>query len=148
MGSLSVDSLPKGRTLALDTVILIYFLERQPIFYSTVREIFRGIEAHRFSAVISSLIFAELLVPAYKAGKPEEATRLQQVLSDFPHLEIVPISSTIAAGAARLRAGYGIRTPDAIHIATALDRGAAGFITNDRKLQRLEEELPIWTIAT
>jgi predicted nucleic acid-binding protein len=73
--------------------------------------------------------------------------RLQKVLTNFPHLEIIPLSTAIASDAARLRADHGIRTPDAIHLATAIDHGAAGFITNDIKLQRLQDELPIWLIG-
>jgi predicted nucleic acid-binding protein len=147
MGPLNIDDLPPGCLLALDTVSLVYFLERHPVFYPVVREYFRRIEENVFSAVMSSLVFAELLVPAYKAGKKQEAKRLQQVLTNFPNLEIVPLTSTIAAEAARLRAGYSIRTPDAIHLATAIERNAAGFVTNDKNLQRLQDELPIWMIG-
>jgi uncharacterized protein len=147
MGSLNINDLPGGRTLSLDTVTLVYFLERHPAFYPTVREIFRKIEENSFKAVISSLVFAELLVPAYRLDKPEEATRLLQVLTNFPNLEIVPLTTAIAAEAARLRAVYGLRTPDAIHLATAIERGAAGFITNDKNLQRLQGELPVWMIG-
>jgi predicted nucleic acid-binding protein len=147
MGQLKIDSLPPGQVLALDTVTLIYFLERHPVYYPIVRELFKSIEENRFSAVISSLAFTELLVPAFRAGKAEEATKLQKVLTNFPHLETVPLTITIAAEAARLRADYGIRTPDAIHLATAIKNEAAGFITNDKKLQRLQNELSVWLIG-
>ena len=60
-----------------------------------------------------------------------------------PHLEIIPLTAEIAADAARLRARYGIRTPDAIHAATALAGGAESFITNDQGLVRLEPELKV-----
>lgn len=146
MGSLSIEHLPAGSLLGLDTVTIIYFLERHPAYYSTAREIFSCIEESRFAAVMSSLVFAELLVPAYRAGKPEEAERVMQILTAFPNLEIAPLTPAIAGEAARLRARYGVRTPDAIHLATAIDRKAAGFITNDIGLQRLQDELTIWML--
>jgi predicted nucleic acid-binding protein len=147
MGQLKIENLPRGRVLALDTVTLVYFLERHPTFFPIVRDLFKNIEKNRFSAIMSSLVFTELLVPAFKAGKSEEAMRLQRVLINFPNLETIPVSTAVATEAARLRADHGIRTPDAIHLATAIDNGAAGFITNDKKLQRLQDELPIWLIG-
>lgn len=146
MGKLNPDALKRGELVALDTVTLIYFLEKHPVHYPTVRQLFRQIETGRLSAVMASLVFAELLVPAYRGGEVETAERLMRTLSNFPHLQILPLAAEIAADAARLRARYGIRTPDAIHAATALSGGAAGIITNDQGLVRLEPELKIWLL--
>ena len=93
---------------------------------------------------MSSLVFAELLVPAYRAGRPEEAERVREILTSFPNLEIVPLTPAIASSAARLRAQFGVRTPDAIHLATAICHQAAGFITKYKGFQRMESELNIW----
>lgn len=46
-----------------------------------------------------------------------------------------------------IRARYNLRTPDAIHAATALAGGVKGLITNVRGLSRLEPELKIWSLA-
>ena len=47
--------------------------------------------------------------------------------------------------AARLRARYGLRTPDAIHGATALLGQADGILTNDKNFNHLANEgLSIW----
>lgn len=146
MGKLNPDVLEKGELVALDTVILIYFLERHPVHYPTVRQLFRQIETGRVSAVMASLVFAELLVPAYRSGEVETVERLVRTLSNFPHLKIIPLTTEIAADAARLRARYGIRTPDAIHAATALAGEAEGIFTNDQGLVRLEPELKIWLL--
>ena len=45
----------------------------------------------------------------------------------------------IAHRAAEYRARYGLRTPDAIHVATAVQARAEVFLTNDRRLRRVEE---------
>lgn len=45
----------------------------------------------------------------------------------------------IARRAAGLRARYGVRTADAIHLATALVAGASAFVTTDRRLARVKE---------
>jgi len=53
-----------------------------------------------------------------------------------PQMQLVPISQTILKEAARLRAiTASLRTPDAIHIATATIFGCTQFLTNDRQLR-------------
>lgn len=45
----------------------------------------------------------------------------------------------IANQAARLRASYNLRLPDALQVATAVYAGCDAFLTNDRQLQRVQE---------
>jgi predicted nucleic acid-binding protein len=49
------------------------------------------------------------------------------------------VDRAIGEGAARLRARYGLRTPDAIHLATAVAARAEAFVTTDRRLARVRE---------
>jgi predicted nucleic acid-binding protein len=44
------------------------------------------------------------------------------------------VSEIIADEAAQLRARHGLRTPDAIQLATAIRSGASSFLTNDSRL--------------
>jgi predicted nucleic acid-binding protein len=50
---------------------------------------------------------------------------------------LVPISQNLLKEAAQLRATTNLRTPDAIHLATALDTGSTVFITNDRRIRQI-----------
>lgn len=144
MGRLIPASLPVGTVVALDTVALIYFLERHRLHYATARELFLRMEAGEIAGVMSTLVLCELLVPAYRVGDTERVRTVTRLLMDFPNLSIVPLSSEISVEAARLRAQHGLRTPDAIHSATALARNAAGIVTNDQHLSRVEPEIPVW----
>ena len=47
-------------------------------------------------------------------------------------LECYPIDLEILETAAKPRASHRLKTPDAIHAATALHAGATMFVTNDR----------------
>ncbi len=49
------------------------------------------------------------------------------------------VTADIAEQAADLRARYGLRTPDALQVATALAAGCAALLTNDARLQRVTE---------
>jgi predicted nucleic acid-binding protein len=54
-------------------------------------------------------------------------------------LNWVGLSLEIADLGARLRARYGLKTPDAIILATAIHSRATGFIGNDLRLSRVTE---------
>jgi predicted nucleic acid-binding protein len=144
MGPLSPIDLPRGKTAALDTVALVYFLERHPVHHRTASRVLKRIEEGVIAGVISSLVFAELLVPAYRAGDASRAGTVLRLLTSFPNLKVFDITPQISAEAARLRAQYGLRTPDAIHAATALAAGADLLVTNDRDLLKVGPEIAVW----
>ncbi len=141
MGSL----IPEGASILLDTVIYIYFLEDDGARGEQAMALFRRIESGDITALASNLVFTELLVPLYRDKQVSEANRLSTLLANFPNMEFLPIDKTIAISAARLRARYQLRTPDALHAATAISAGVDGMLTNDRQLERLQSEgLKIW----
>lgn len=144
MGQLKPENLAKGSKLGLDTVVFVYFLEQHPAHYSKAKQLFQRIESGDMTGVISTLVFAELLVPAYRANDVERAETLLLLLTTFPNLQVAPLSAQISAEAARLRALHGMRTPDAIHVATALQMGVSGIVTNDKAFLRLAGLLDIW----
>ncbi len=138
-----ISQIEPGSTVALDTVVLVYFLERYEQHFKPLKTLFHKIEQGVFGAVMSSLVFAELLVPAYRLGRPDLAMKTFKYLDRFPNLSVVPVSSAIGREAARLRARYGLRTPDSLHAATALERKADLILTNDKHFSRVQEELSI-----
>jgi predicted nucleic acid-binding protein len=54
-------------------------------------------------------------------------------------LSLIPLDSDVAEEAARLRARYGLMTPDAIQLASAIKGGARGYVTNDHTHRRVAE---------
>ncbi len=129
---------PAGSRVAFDTPVLIYFLERHPRFYQEVRQFFERMEGGDIHGVLSSLALTELLVPAFRAGQVDKAHNLLGLLSGFPNLDILDVTTPIAVTAARLRGEYKLNTPDALHAATALHAKVNVLITNDRDFLRLE----------
>lgn len=75
-------------------------------------------------------------------GQEELCRRYREIFQSFPNLAVLALETEIAEIASNLRARYSVRTPDAIHIATAIRAGAAAFISEDGRLNRVEE-LPI-----
>ena len=137
--------IPKGSQVLLDTVALIYFLEENERYSKQAEKIFKRIESGQLRGVMSSLVFAELLVPLYRSGDSQAAAGLSNRLRNFRNLEVIPLTTEIGIEAARLRAEYGLRTPDAIHAATAITTQSSGILSNDKQLKVLTREgLSVW----
>ncbi len=52
----------------------------------------------------------------------------------------LPMTSAVFDLAAELRAHHGLKTPDALHLATAVVGGCEEIWTNDRRLAKATEE--------
>jgi predicted nucleic acid-binding protein len=63
----------------------------------------------------------------------------RQLLQRSTDLQLVAVSGVVLEQAAILRAGRGLKTPDAIHAASALVAGCTQFITNDPAFRRLAQ---------
>ena len=65
------------------------------------------------------------------------------LLANFPHLKLVDVTREVARRAAQLRANYNLRPADALQVATALVNGATLWISNDKKLKRIEPDMEV-----
>lgn len=128
-----------GRLIAIDTSILIYLLEEHPQYATHARRLFERIEKGSLKAIFSIVGMIELLTGVKKKGRQDLAQDYKLLLSHLPNFDIYSIDEKIVDVASTMRATYGIRTPDAIHVATAIAKGATLFVTNDRALKKIKE---------
>lgn len=125
--------------VGLDTAVLIYYVEPESPFSSAARQVLTAIRSGNVVAVASTILLSELTVLPYRQHHYHLAARYETTVVGFPNLDIVPVERETARFAARIRAEYGFRLPDAIHLATAVQHGADTFITNDHHLQRFSD---------
>ena len=123
--------------VGIDTLVFIYHFEGNPRYVPLTTSLFRRIETGGMNAITSVLTLVELLTGPKKLGQDQLAATYERLLSVFPNLSLLPVDHTIARLAADLRTEYGLRTPDALHIATAMQSGAQAFITNDRSMRKV-----------
>ena len=142
MGSGTLNRIHTGSRIALDTVPFVYFLERHPTFFGAAKDLFERIEKGKIEAVASTLVLTELLVPAFREEDSSRAREVLRLLTHFPHLKLVEVTASIASEASRIRAETSLRTPDALHLATALMQKVDWFVTNDKAFIRLHN-LPL-----
>jgi len=131
-----IDAL-RGETVALDTAPLIYFIEEHPVHAGKLQPFFEAAEHGEFQVVTSYLTLLEVLVHPLRMGRDDLVREYRNIFLRSASLRPVSVDDAIAAEGARLRALYNVRTPDAIHLATALQAGAKWFLTNDLRLPAL-----------
>lgn len=126
----------RGKTIGLDTAPLIYFIEENPTYIETVRHFFEAMEKGSFMVVTSTITLLEVLVHPLRNNNRDLATEYRDILLGSK-LTTLEVSSSIAEQAARLRADYNMRTPDAIQLSAAITAGATHFLTNDIRLPEM-----------
>jgi predicted nucleic acid-binding protein len=113
----------------LDACLLIYLVERHARWGAPVAEAIARARETRF--VISPLVKCECLVGALKRGDPVLEGAYTEI---FEVLVSLVMPETVYLQAAQLRARFGLRTPDALHLACAQHHRCAMLWTNDDRL--------------
>jgi len=127
------------RLAALDTSVWIYHFEGSAAYGPAADSVLEAIAQGHIEAVASELVLLELLVAPLKKGAQDVADEIELALLHFPHLQLVPVTRAVLTRAAEIRARYGLRTPDAIMLATAVESGATLAVTNDNAWRKVEE---------
>jgi len=111
-----------------------------------MRFVFYQVDIRALRIVTSVITFTEVLVKPI-ALKDREGTRIyRDLLRSTEGVSMLEVRIRIARRAALLRATYQLKTPDAIHIANAIEAKADAFLTNDLQLKRVSE-LPIFVLS-
>lgn len=90
------------------------------------------------AVAVSHLTRLECRVGPIKRGDLPILAKFDQFFS-FPTVQIVPMTPQVFDRATLIRATYGFRTADAIHLAAALENGCRLFLTHDARLSRFPE---------
>jgi len=103
-----------------------------------MRDIFRRVDEGNPQIVTSVITLTEILVLPIETGNQAYELAYREMLLNTESIRLERVSVAIAEQAAHLRARYNLRTPDALHIATAITAGCDAFLTNDRALRRAD----------
>ena len=128
-----IEAIGEGPT-ALDTVAFIHLIERHPVFLPLVKPLFEEADAGKRELVTSAVTLLEVLVVPYREGNRPLAQRYEELLTRGRGLRLVDLDRDLLRAGALLRARYGVRSPDALQMATALATGCGALVTNDRRL--------------
>lgn len=136
-------AIPAGSGILLDASAVLAYLDGTEATSAAANVVLDElVRPGRNPATISAATVTEILVRPFRAGSAAVAI-VEAFLRHFPNVVTEPVDHEVAREAARLCAATGIRTPDALVLATASVRGIPVVVANDdRWLGVIERALP------
>ncbi len=125
--------------VVIDTMVFIYLFEDHPTFGDLCENLFNQIKDGLFSAIVTPITAAEVLVKPLKLGQLSIADNYRNAIRNMPNLSNIKFDAEIGFMAGSLRAKYALLLPDLFQVAAALTQPANALITNDRDIQRVQE---------
>jgi predicted nucleic acid-binding protein len=122
-----------GQRVYVDTSALIYVIETPHIFPRLQTHFLDPFTRGELTMVTSWVTLAEVLVKPLQGGDALSEAGYRGFFVPSTHFEIFPVDQAIADQAAKLRARYNFRLPDALHIATGMAAGCTHYLTGDGK---------------
>ena len=132
-----LDGLGDHPVLVVDTAPVIYWLQGHPRLAARFGVIFDAAETGAATVVVSTVTLAEVLAGPLRAENELLTAQYREALTRSLGWQVMPLDVDVAVEAARIRAAYRLRLPDAIQVATAIRAGAAALVTHDRALRRV-----------
>lgn len=120
--------------LYIDSNIWVYFIESNPVFVETMRQILQAVEAAGARLVTNEITIAECL---YKPAKEANHAALAAYDRLFAsgEIEITPLDGALARRAALQGGALGLKLIDAMHYLSALESGCDVFVTGDSQFR-------------
>ena len=134
MGSLT---LPTGGSVYIDANAIIYSVERIEPYRELLAPMWHEAGAGRFALASSELVVLETLIKPLREGNARLEMLFRSIFA-AAEMDLIPATLAIWEDAARIRAVTGLKTPDALHAATALQAECTLFVTNDGDFRRVE----------
>jgi predicted nucleic acid-binding protein len=134
MEPLTLETLPAGALLLMDTAPIVYFLEAHAKLSKVFKPLFERHAAGEIQFAVTTVSIAEVLTGPLQSGNEALAERFRTVLSSW---QVVDLTADIAASAARLRASLRLKLADAVQAASAIAVNADALITYDRDFSRV-----------
>ena len=123
----------------IDTSPYIYYLEKNPMYYDTVKKFFMDCYEDGNEFVTSMITVEEYSIIPYRDNNMELLRDFDKFMDDM-ETEILEINREIALKAAEIRAEYkGFKAMDALQLSSAVISGCDLFLTNDKQLKQFTE---------
>lgn len=121
-----------GPLVYLDTNIVIRLIEYRDM---EVQAFMTALHHANGSIVTSELTLAEVLVMPIENGDTDLTTTYENFLTTGDGVIVTPVDRAVLRTSATIRAEFGTKTADAIHVASALEWGCDRLLTADRRLR-------------
>lgn len=124
-----------GRSVLIDTNVVVYLTENVATYGPLADFVFRSLEEGRFTAVLSAVTIAEVMMGPLRSGRPDLARRVERYLLAFPNTTCQAVDSRVLAalGADSRVRWERLRAVDALILASGLAAGADLVLSNDQR---------------
>ena len=129
--------LPSSGRVYIDTSVVIYSVEGNLDYWDVLQHLWFKSQIGEIEIVSSELTLMEALVRPLKTDDSLLVADYEGLLLNNEEVVLIPIDLSILREAARLRAKTNLKTPDALHAATALLASCQIFSTNDYDYKRV-----------
>jgi len=133
------------RMVFLDTAPFIYYFEDRGAYADKLHQLFLDAESGSTQLVTSLITYLEILTKPLATGDERLADKYRAYFTGSKNLSLLPFSIQCVEETARVRCRYGLKTPDAIQVASALTFGADCIVTNDTAWKRIGE-VPVFCL--
>jgi predicted nucleic acid-binding protein len=117
-----------------DANAVIYYIEQNPTYLPIMVKRMFGLSGDELvCCVTSDLVRMETRVHPLRHGHTQLLSRFDEFFA-ANQSHIVPLGRAVFDLATQLRADHSLKTPDALHLAAALQSGCDEFWTNDDRL--------------
>jgi predicted nucleic acid-binding protein len=122
----------------LDSSIVVYAVENSPAWGPLATSRLVALRASGAGLVVSDLVRLECSIKPLALG---DRVLLQAFYAFFAlrDIRVVGLTAPVCNRAAEIRARYRFETPDALHLAAAVESGCDVFLTNDAHLSGFPE---------
>jgi predicted nucleic acid-binding protein len=128
--------------MLIDTsVVLAYLSGGEPTSQLATQLFDAFVATGRNRTCLSLVTVGEILVRPFRSG-PAAVARAEGFLRHFGDLQLIDVDYDIAREGARIRAATGLRTPDALILASAAIADVDLLVTNDLAWKRRASTLP------
>lgn len=119
----------------LDSVIVIYFLDANDQFHQQAAQRLAALRAAGDEIAVSDMTRLECRVQPIHLGDQQRLAIFDNFFL-LPDVKRVPLTTAVYDRATDIRAQFAFKTPDAIHLAAAVEAGCGAFLTHDVRLAR------------
>ena len=119
----------------VDSSILIYYFDHVGQFQARASRWMASLLAVGDSFAVSDLVRMECRVGPLRSGDLAMLATFERYFAN-PDVRVVPLTAAVFDRAAEIRARYGFKAPDSIHLAAAVESGCDRFLTHDIRLSR------------
>lgn len=128
---------PPNAKVYLDTAPIIYSVEKHADYWQILTPLWQFLKANEIEVFTSELTLLETLVQPLRQNNQTLVSAYETLLTKT-EVRLYPITLDILHESATLRAAENLKTPDAIHAATANAANCKYLVTNDKTFKRLQ----------